>query len=234
MVSSGQDETTPNDGRPARAAAVTLAVALVVLTAGLGYVDGTGLFAPLNWVDTGFFPTFATSPAWGTVVFLPLLVAGGALLCHRALRSLTPGTPGRWAFWGAWSALVLAAFGAKLVYTLLLLVIAGPHGLHVWPTVGAVLAACGLSAAKYGFFGLLAAGPAAAAYSISAWRGRRRAGGGERTATDPPAGAPAPLWSPVLFVLGAIVADKAAETIFGWVAVDTGFPRSSEWSAPSS
>src|SRR5215813_15156260 len=129
-------------GRPARASALTLAVALAVLTAGLGYVDGTGLFAPLNWVDAGAIPTFLTSPALGTVVFLPLLILGSALLCHRITRALAPGAPTRWAFWAAWSALILAAFLAKVAYTLVLLAAAGPHALAVTPTIGAVLAEC--------------------------------------------------------------------------------------------
>ena len=38
------------------AAALTLAASLIVLTVALGYFDGTGLFAPENWVDAGLVP----------------------------------------------------------------------------------------------------------------------------------------------------------------------------------
>jgi hypothetical protein len=37
--------------KQARATAVTVAASLLVLTAALGYLDDTGLFAPENWVD---------------------------------------------------------------------------------------------------------------------------------------------------------------------------------------
>ena len=97
----------------------------------------------------------------------------------------------RWAFWGAWSSVVLAAITAKLVFTLFLLGVAGPAALSVLPTVGGVLAQCGLAGAKYAVLGLLAAGPAAVAYRL----GRRRG-----TATT---AAPVCLWSPLWFLAGA-------------------------------
>src|SRR5215469_2755407 len=65
--------------KAALTSAFVLAAALAGLTACLGYVDGTGLFAPENWVDAGAFPSFATSPAWATVTFLPVLVIGSAI-----------------------------------------------------------------------------------------------------------------------------------------------------------
>src|SRR5258708_10227492 len=46
--------------------AFVLAAALARLTAGLGYLDGPGLFAPDNWVDAGAFPGSAASPAAST------------------------------------------------------------------------------------------------------------------------------------------------------------------------
>jgi hypothetical protein len=222
--------------RPERAAAITLAVSLAVLTGVLGFFDGTGLFAPLNWVDAGFVPTHATSPAWATVTYLPLLIIGGGLLCHRITGRLRPGTSAGWAFWVAWSSLVLTALLAKIAYTLVLLAVAGPHALHLWPTVAAVLAQCGLSAAKVATLGLLAAGPAALAYRLSA--GRRGATAepanaepataepataepaNAEPATAEPATAPeAPvrLWSPVWFVGGAVLAANATVSTSAWM-----------------
>jgi hypothetical protein len=200
------DVAPPRGGQPARTAAITLAASLAVLTGGLGYVDGTGLFAPENWLDAGAFPTHATSPAWATVVYLPLLVIGGALVCHRVARALPSGVRMRRAFWAAWSSVVLTAFLAKLLYSLVPVVVAGPHALHALATAGAILAECGLSAAKSAVLGVLAAGPAAIAYRIS---DRRRP---STSATEPAA-----LESPVWFLLGAVVAAKAYGGTFGWI-----------------
>src|SRR3954452_19572435 len=104
MATDDQHGTPPGDP-PARATALTLAAALAVLIGILGYLDGTGLFTPENWLDAGAIPTYPTSPAWATVCYLPLLIGGAAVLCHRTVRRLRPGTPTRWAFWAAWSAL---------------------------------------------------------------------------------------------------------------------------------
>ena len=156
--------------KTALTSAFVLAAALAVLTACLGYVDGTGLFAPENWVDAGALPGFATSPAWATVTFLPVLVVGSAAGYFRTVRAARPGTRARWALGAAWSSVVLTAFLAKLGYSVLLLAVAGPAGLHPVPVLAAVLAECGLCGAKYAFFGVLAAAPAALAYWISARR----------------------------------------------------------------
>jgi hypothetical protein len=156
--------------KTALTSAFVLAAAVAVLTAGLGYLDGTGLFAPENWVDAGVFPGYATSPAWATVTYLPLLVAGGAAGCYLTVRAARPGVRARWVLAAAWSSVVLAAFLAKLAYSVLLLAVAGPAGLHPWPTLTAVLAECGLCGAKYACFGVLAAAPAALAYRIGARR----------------------------------------------------------------
>lgn len=158
-------------------ASLTTALVLAVLCAALGYADGTGLFAPENWLDAGFVPGNATSPAWATVVFLPLLIGGSALAVHRLVRAAAPGARARWVFGGVWSSLVLVAFLAKLAYSVLLLAIAGPDGLHIFPTAGALLAECGLTGAKYAAFGPLVAGLAASAYRIGVWRLRREAAG---------------------------------------------------------
>jgi hypothetical protein len=208
MTNGDQGEARTRDGGPARAVAVTVAVAWAVLTAALGYIDGTGLFAPENWLDAGAIPTFGTSPAWATVVYLPLLIVGGALVCHRIVRGLSPGAPARWAFWATWSGIILTAFLAKLAYTLVLIVIAGPHALHVLPTLGAVLAQCGLSAAKSAVLGLLAAGPAAIAYKIAARRTPASAESAEPAAR---------LWSPIWFLVGAAVAAKATASTSAWM-----------------
>ena len=48
---------------------------------------------------------------------------------------------------------ILAAFLSKLGYAVVLLAVAGPHGLHLAPTLAAVLAQCGLSAAKHAGLG---------------------------------------------------------------------------------
>src|SRR5215472_5203331 len=96
--------------KAALTAAFVLAAGLAVVTAGLGYVDGTGLFAPENWVDAGVFPGFATSPAWATVTYLPILVAGSAAGCYLTVRAARPGTRARWVLAAAWSSVVLAAF----------------------------------------------------------------------------------------------------------------------------
>ncbi|MFJ7967799.1 glycoside hydrolase family 5 protein [Streptomyces sp. NPDC096324] len=156
-------------------ASLTTAVVLAVLCAALGLVDGTGLFAPENWLDAGFVPGNATSPAWATVVFLPLLIAGSAVSVHRLVRAAAPEAKARWVFGGVWSSLVLVAFLAKLAYSVLLLAIAGPGGLHIFPTAGALLAECGLTGAKYAVFGPLVAGLTAASYRIGVWRLRRTA-----------------------------------------------------------
>uniref|UniRef100_A0AAU3I8A0 Cellulase family glycosylhydrolase n=1 Tax=Streptomyces sp. NBC_01393 TaxID=2903851 RepID=A0AAU3I8A0_9ACTN len=166
--------------RLARIASLTTAVVLVVLCAALGYADGTGLFAPENWLDAGFVPGNATSPAWATVVFLPLLIGGGAAAVHGLVRAAAPGARARWVFGAVWSSLILVAFLAKLAYSVLLLAIAGPAGLHIFPTVGALLAECGLTGAKYAVFGPLVAGLTASAYRIGVWRLRRKAGEGDR------------------------------------------------------
>jgi hypothetical protein len=158
--------------RQARAAAVTLAASLLVLTAALGYLDGTGLFAPENWVDAGMLPRFATSPAWATVTYLPILIAGGAVGIYGKVRAARPGVRARWVLGAAWSCVVAAAFGAKACYSVLLLAVAGPRGLHLLPTLAAALAECGLTSAKFAFFGFFAAGPAALAYLISGRRAR--------------------------------------------------------------
>lgn len=171
--------------KTALTSAFVLATALAGLTAALGYVDGTGLFAPENWVDAGAFPGFATSPAWATVTFLPVLVVGSAAGYFLTARAARPGTRARWALGAAWSSVVLTAFLAKLAYSVLLLAVAGPAGLHPVPVVAAVLAECGLCGAKYAVFGVLAAAPAAVAYLISARPGTaRRAAAAGLDATD--------------------------------------------------
>ena len=68
----------------------------------------------------------------------------------------------------------VAAFLAKLAYSVLLVAVAGPAGLHLTPAFAAVLAECGLCGAKYAFFGVRAAVPAALAYLISARRAARQ------------------------------------------------------------
>ncbi|MGW2821954.1 glycoside hydrolase family 5 protein [Streptomyces sp. NPDC001443] len=209
--------------RLARIASLTTAVVLAVLCAALGHVDGTGLFAPENWPDAGFVPGNATSPAWATVVFLPLLIGGGALAVHRVVRA-APRASARWVLGAVWSSLILVAFLAKLVYSVLLLAIAGPDGLHLIPTIGSLLAECGLTGAKYAAFGPLVAGPAASAYRIGVWRLRRKAGegdkgveGGERAAED--SGADINhiagfAWLPA----GVAVALQAGTGVFAWAA----------------
>ncbi|MFD7879346.1 cellulase family glycosylhydrolase [Streptomyces sp. NPDC059766] len=167
--------------RLARIASLTTAVVLAVLCAALGHVDGTGLFAPENWPDAGFVPGNATSPAWATVVFLPLLIGGSALAVHRVVRAAAPRARARWVLGAVWSSLILVAFLAKLAYSVLLLVVAGPAGLHLLPTLGSLLAECGLTGAKYAAFGPLVAGPVASAYRIGVWRLRRRAVEGDET-----------------------------------------------------
>ncbi|MFE4698358.1 glycoside hydrolase family 5 protein [Streptomyces sp. NPDC056738] len=156
-------------------ASLTTVVVLAVLCAVLGHADGTGLFAPENWPDAGFVPGGATSPAWATVVFLPLLIVGSAVAVHRLVRAAAPEARARWVFGGVWSSLVLVAFLAKLAYSVLLLAIAGPGGLHIFPTAGALLAECGLTGAKYAVFGPLVAGLTAASYRIGVWRLHREA-----------------------------------------------------------
>ncbi|MEV6018849.1 cellulase family glycosylhydrolase [Streptomyces sp. NPDC051997] len=157
-------------------ASLTTAVVLAVLCAVLGYADGTGLFAPENWPDAGLVPDGATSPAWATVVFLPLLIGGSTLAVHRLVRAVAPAATARWVFGAVWSSLILVAFLAKLAYSVLLLAIAGPGGLHLFPTAGALLAECGMTGAKYAVFGPLVAGPAAAAYRIAVGRFRDQSG----------------------------------------------------------
>ncbi|MFF8532261.1 glycoside hydrolase family 5 protein [Streptomyces sp. NPDC015532] len=227
----------------ARAASLTTAVVLVVLCAALGHADGTGLFAPENWPDAGFVPGDATSPAWATVVFLPLLIGGSALAVHRLVRAAAPGARARWVFGAVWSSLILVAFLAKLAYSVLLLAIAGPAGLHIFPTAGALLAECGLTGAKYAVFGPLVAGLVASAYRIGVWRLRRKdaettkstkstkstgsttestesgkgAEGGERAVPDSDAGVD-PLAGVAWLPAGAAVALQAGTGAFAWAA----------------
>ncbi|MCT9009204.1 glycoside hydrolase family 5 protein [Streptomyces rhizosphaerihabitans] len=204
--------------RLARTASLTTAAVLAVLCVALGYADGTGLFAPENWLDAGFVPGNATSPAWATVVFMPLLIGGSAVAVHRLVRAAAPGARARWVFGAVWSSLMLVAFLAKLAYSALLLVIAGPGGLHLLPTAGALLAECGLTGAKYAVFGPLVAGLTAAAYRIGVWslRGERAAGdsdGGidEGAGVDGIGGF---AWLPA----GAAVALQAGTGAFAWAA----------------
>ncbi|MET7989001.1 cellulase family glycosylhydrolase [Streptomyces sp. NPDC005281] len=174
--------------RLGRVASLTTAVVLAVLCAVLGYADGTGLFAPENWLDAGFVPRNATSPAWATVVFLPLLIGGSAVAVHRLVRAAGPTASARWVFGAVWSSLVLMAFLAKLAYSALLLVVAGPGGLHLFPTAGALLAECGMTGAKYAVFGPLVAGLAASAYRIGVWRLHGRSGGAGTSGEGPESG----------------------------------------------
>ena len=89
--------------RPARAAAMALGVTLLLLTVVLGYVDGTGLFAPENWVDAGLLPTYATSPAWATTSSTPVYTVLASAdtsttldqLAQNAQRLGAPGTIAR-------------------------------------------------------------------------------------------------------------------------------------------
>jgi hypothetical protein len=227
------EEVTARPGtvsaKTALTSAFVLAAALAGLTAALGYVDGTGLFAPENWVDAGTFPSFATSPAWATVTFLPVLVVGSAAGYFLTVRAARPGTRARWALGAAWSSMVLTAFLAKLAYSVLLLAVAGPAGLHPVPVVAAVLAECGLCGAKYAFFGVLVAAPAALAYLISARRAARRATASGATCDNPVferAGAggrsaagmtASPAWSPVWLLAGALLAAAAAGRGYPWL-----------------
>src|SRR5579862_2014815 len=115
-----EDDLAQHPGVTAKTAlicAFALAASLAVVTAGLGYVDGTGLFTPENWVDAGTFPGFATSPAWATVTYLPILVAGSAAGCYLVVRAARQGVPARWVLAAAWSSVVLAAFVAKLAFS---------------------------------------------------------------------------------------------------------------------
>ena len=222
--------------KAALTSAFVLAVALAGLTAALGYVDGTGLFAPENWVDAGAFPSFATSPAWATVTFLPVLVVGSAAGHFLTVRAARPGTRARWALGAAWSSVVLTAFLAKLLYSVLLLAVAGPEGLHPVPVVAAVLAECGLCGAKYAVFGGLAAAPAAVAYSSSARPGavRRPAASGLGATGTGAAGtgatgtgtkstgasgdtAGASGWSPVWLLAGALLAGAVSGRGYPWL-----------------
>jgi hypothetical protein len=209
--------------------ALVLAAGLAVLTAGLGYADGTGLFAPENWVDAGAVPSFATSPAWASVTYLPILVAGSAAGCYLTVRAARPGVRARWVLGAAWSSVVLAAFLGKLAYSCLLLAVAGPAGLHLGPALAAVLAECGLCGAKYAVFGVLAAAPAALAYRIRAHgiRGRsirrhsaagsapdEQAAPGEQAAND--MSVPGP-WSPAWLLAGSLAAAAVAGTSYPWL-----------------
>jgi len=212
--------------KAALTSAFALAAALAVLTAALGYVDGTGLFAPENWVDAGTFPGSATSPAWATVTFLPVLVVGSAAGYFLTIRAARPGTRARWALGAAWSSVVLTAFLAKLMYSVLLLAVAGPAGLHPVPLVAGVLAECGLCGAKYAFFGGLPAAPAALAYWISARPGaaRRAAAAGTGAAdtgdtdTATTSGtAAARGWSPVWLLAGVLFAAAVAGRGYPWL-----------------
>jgi len=211
--------------RQARATAVTLAVSLLVLTAGLGYLDGTGLFAPENWPDAGMLPRSAASPAWATVTYLPILIASAAAGIYFLVRAARPGVRACWVLGAAWSCVVLAAFGAKVVYSALLLAVAGPQGLHLVPTLAAVLAECGLTGAKYAFFGLFAAGPAALAWLISARRARRSEPVAVAEAADAAgsagsagsAGLACRPWSPVWLLAGVLGATAVAGSSYPWV-----------------
>jgi hypothetical protein len=226
--------------KAALTSAFVLAAALAGLTAALGYVDGTGLFAPENWVDAGAFPSFATSPAWATVTFLPLLVVGSAAGHFLTVRAARPGTRARWVLGAAWSSVVLAAFLAKLAYSVLLLAVADPAGLHPVPVVAAVLAECGLCGAKYAVFGVLAAAPTAVAYLISARPGAARRAAANDTAADTSvadttttaddttaemtigemaagdAGA-SRRWSPVWLLAGVLLGTAAASRSYPWL-----------------
>jgi hypothetical protein len=204
------------------AAAATMAASLVVLTVGLGYFDGTGLFAPENWVDAGAMPTFATSPAWSTVTFVPILIFGSAVALYATVRAARPGVRARWVLGAAWSSVVLTAFLAKVMYSSLLLLVAGPDALHPWPTVAAVLAECGLTGAKYAFFGVLAAGPAALAYLVATRRRRVRdgqAGGQARAdATGAASAEELPRCCSVPSLLaGALLASAVAGSGYPWI-----------------
>jgi hypothetical protein len=199
--------------KTALTSAFVLAAALAGLTACLGYVDGTGLFAPENWVDAGALPGFATSPAWATVTFLPVLVIGSAAGYFGTVRAARPGTRARWALGAAWSSVVLTAFIAKLAYSVLLLAVAGPAGLHPGPTVAAVLAECGLCGAKYAVFGVLAAGPTALAYWIAA----RRAADAGTPSTGAPDTGTGRGWSPVWLLAGVLVAAAVAGRGYPWL-----------------
>ena len=212
--------------KAALTSAFVLAAGLAGLTACLGYVDGTGLFAPENWVDAGTLPGFATSPAWATVTFLPVLVVGSAAGHFLTVRAAWPGTRARWVLGAAWSSVVLTAFLAKLAYSVLLLAVAGPAGLHPVPVVAAVLAECGLCGAKYAFFGVLAAAPAALAYLISARRaaaagldatdtGATSTGATSTGATDDTATARG--WSSVWLLAGALLAAAVAGRGYPWL-----------------
>ena len=208
------DQTTTPETRgrrPARAAAVTLVVVLLLLTLALGYVDGTGLFTPENWVDAGVLPTWATSPAWATVAFLPLLVVGSGLLAYRVVASLSSRTSTWWAWWAAWSSVVVVAPLAKLAYTCLLLLVAGFDALSPVSTVRAVLAEVGLAAAKYAFLAVPAALVAAVAYRVVRGRvpSQPNGGGGEEKAR--------PLWSWAWFLVGAALATWATLSTSAWV-----------------
>jgi hypothetical protein len=219
------DEEAPGlrGGRTtARAAAIALAASIVAMTGGLGFVDGTGLFAPENWVDAGAVPTFAASPAWATVTYLPLLAAGSAGMLHLLVRAAQPRVRARWVLGAAWSSVVLAAAIAKFIYSLLLLAVAGPHGLHPLPTMGAIAAECGLTGAKYAFIGVFAAGPAALAFVIA-----RRAGhSGSARDVDQQAEVRQKAdsagdgrgWSLVWSVPAVLLATAAADSVFPWIA----------------
>jgi hypothetical protein len=172
---TGRAKHQARTGKQARTTAITLAVCLALLTALLGYLDGTGLFAPENWLDAGLLPSSATSPAWATLTFLPILVIASAAGLYLTVRAARPGVRARWVLGAAWSGVVLTAFLTKILYSLLLLAVAGPQALHLMPTLAAVLAESGLTGAKYAFFGVFAAGPAALAYLLSARRSARRA-----------------------------------------------------------
>lgn len=198
----------------ARAAAITVAVAIVAVTGVLGFFDGTGLFAPENWVDAGVVPSVATSPAWATVTYVPLLAIGSAFSLHVLVRAARPPVRARWVLGAAWSSIVVTAVLAKLAYSLLLLAVAGPHGLHPLPAVGAIAAECGLTGAKFAFLGFFAAGPAALACLI-ARRTRRR---GPETDQDAQPSAPWRAWSPVWSVAGVLIAIPAADGSFPWIA----------------
>ncbi|MFG2948006.1 cellulase family glycosylhydrolase [Streptomyces adustus] len=211
--------------RLARIASLTTAVVLAVLCAALGQVDGTGLFAPENWPDAGLVPGNATSPAWATVAFLPLLIGGGAVAVHRVVRAAAPRASARWVFGAVWSSLILVAFFAKLAYSVLLLAIAGPDGLHLIPTAGSLLAECGLTGAKYAAFGPLVAGPAASAYRIGVWRLRRKADegdrgveGGERAAGHAGGADINQLAGFAWLPAGVAVALQAGTGVFAWAA----------------
>jgi hypothetical protein len=206
---TGRDIAQHRAANPARATALTLAVAWIGLTVGLGYIDGTNLFAPLNWVDAGYLPHSAASQAWSTILYAPLLVLASVIAAHRVVSGAGRGTRTGWIFGAVWSTIILVAFGVKLIYSLIQLLIAGTDGLRLWPTLGALLAVAGVSAAKYAVLGMVLAAPATLAHGIRARRGNPD--------EAPPAEDARARWSPVWFLAGAMIAGNVADASYGWL-----------------